>query len=549
MADGPHDEPDAGGGLDRGVLAVAGVVVLGAIMSILDVTIVNVAIKELAKEFNSPLATIQWVATGYTLALATVIPVTGWACARFGTKRLYMVSLVLFVLGSTLAGLAWSAESLIVFRVLQGLGGGMIMPAGMTIMTQAAGPQRVGRVMSIIGVPMLLGPITGPILGGWLVDDVSWRWIFFVNLPVGVVALVLAARILKPDQPQPAERLDFLGLALLSPGLASLIYGVAKGAEERDFLLTEPLVFTAAGALLVVGFVFRALYARNPLIDLRLLKRRSVAAASGTMVLFAIAFMGAMLLLPLYFQTVRAEGAMSAGLLLAPQGFGAMITMPIGGRLTDRIGPGRVVLVGMTVVTLSVVGVRGHLGADTSYWALGAVLFVMGLGMGMTMMPTMAAAIQTLVHDEVAAGQHDAEHHPAGGGVHRHRDDVGAARPPADLRGSAAAGGEIGSTEEVPPEIMARIAGPMADAFQHTYWYAVGLIALAFLPALLLPRKRPEPVASPVDTPITVRLNAPERRRKPRPGSRDPGRGFRRSGPSQAFGECPAQYSSLSRRL
>ncbi len=504
MADGPHDEPDAGGGLDRGVLAVAGVVVLGAIMSILDVTIVNVAIKELAKEFNSPLATIQWVATGYTLALATVIPVTGWACARFGTKRLYMVSLVLFVLGSTLAGLAWSAESLIVFRVLQGLGGGMIRPAGMTIMTQAAGPQRVGRVMSIIGVPMLLGPITGPILGGWLVDDVSWRWIFFVNLPVGVVALVLAARILKPDQPQPAERLDFLGLALLSPGLASLIYGVAKGAEERDFLLTEPLVFTAAGALLVVGFVFRALYARNPRIDLRLLKRRSVAAASGTMVLFAIAFMGAMLLLPLYFQTVRAEGAMSAGLLLAPQGFGAMITMPIGGRLTDRIGPGRVVLVGMTVVTLSVAAFAAILGADTSYWALGAVLFVMGLGMGMTMMPTMAAAIQTLVHDEVPRASTMLNI------IQQVAASIGTAMMSVLLarqltsRLGGGSGGEIGSTEEVPPEIMARIAGPMADAFQHTYWYAVGLIALAFLPALLLPRKRPEPVASPVDTPITV---------------------------------------------
>src|SRR5690606_37318758 len=205
MADGPHDEPDAGGGLDRGVLAVARVVVLGAIMSILDVTIVNVAIKELAKEFNSPLATIQWVATGYTLALATVIPVTGWACARFGTKRLYMVSLTLFVLGSALAGLAWSAESLIAFRVLQGLGGGMIMPAGMTILTQKAGPQRVGKVMSVVGIPMLLGPISGPILGGWLVDLDAWRWIFFINVPIGAIALLLSWRVLERDVPKPAE--------------------------------------------------------------------------------------------------------------------------------------------------------------------------------------------------------------------------------------------------------------------------------------------------------------------------------------------------------
>src|SRR3954468_15735810 len=170
------------GKLDRGLLLVASVVVLGAVMSILDTTVANVAINTLARDFHTSLTTIQWVATGYTLALATVIPLTGWAADRFGTKRLYMVSIALFITGSAMAGLAWSAGSLIGFRVLQGLGGGMLMPAGMTILTRAAGPQRVGRVMAIMGVPMLLGPILGPILGGWLVDDVSWRWIFFINL-------------------------------------------------------------------------------------------------------------------------------------------------------------------------------------------------------------------------------------------------------------------------------------------------------------------------------------------------------------------------------
>src|SRR4051794_33533784 len=176
-------------GLDRALLSVAIVVVLGAIMSILDTTVVNVAISHLTTDFDTSLETIQWIVTGYTLALATVIPLTGWAADRFGTKRLYILSLGLFLAGSALSGPAWSAESLIVFRVLRGLGGGMLMPGGMTILTRAAGPQRVGRVMSIIGVPMLLGPIIGPILGGWLVDDVSWRWIFFINIPIGVAAL------------------------------------------------------------------------------------------------------------------------------------------------------------------------------------------------------------------------------------------------------------------------------------------------------------------------------------------------------------------------
>src|SRR3954462_9801904 len=225
--------------LDRALLSVAIVVVLGAIMSILDTTVVNVAISHLSTTFDTSLTTIQWIVTGYTLALATVIPITGWAADRFGTKRLYMLSLALFLCGSILSGRAWSAGSLIGFRVLQGLGGGMLMPAGMTILTRAAGPQRVGRVMAIIGVPMLLGPILGPILGGWLVDNASWRWIFFINLPIGIVAFVAALRILERDEPQPGERFDTLGLALLSPGLALLIYGLAKSVSAGGFGATK----------------------------------------------------------------------------------------------------------------------------------------------------------------------------------------------------------------------------------------------------------------------------------------------------------------------
>src|ERR1700691_3905904 len=183
-------QPSTPEGLDRETLVVAGVVLLGAIMSILDTTVVNVAIDHLAVVFHSSLTTIQWVITGYTLSLAAVIPVTGWAADRFGTKRIYMWSLVLFTVGSMLSGVSWSAGSLIFFRVLQGVGGGMIMPAVMTILTRKAGPHRMGRVMGVLGVPMLLAPILGPVLGGWLVEDVSWRWIFFINLPVGIAAFV-----------------------------------------------------------------------------------------------------------------------------------------------------------------------------------------------------------------------------------------------------------------------------------------------------------------------------------------------------------------------
>src|ERR1043165_3556118 len=203
----PNGSSTASEGLDRKLLAISTVVVLGAIMSILDTTVVNVAINTLARDFNTERATIQWIVTGYTLALATVIPITGWAADRFGTKRLYMLSIALFLTGSALSGFAWSAGSLIAFRVLQGLGGGMLMPAGMTILTRAAGPQRVGRVMAIMGVPMLLGPILGPSLRGLLGGHVAWRWIFFINLPIGLIALAMSRRILPKDRPEPSERL------------------------------------------------------------------------------------------------------------------------------------------------------------------------------------------------------------------------------------------------------------------------------------------------------------------------------------------------------
>src|SRR3954451_9796434 len=188
----PADE-----GLSREVYLAAAVVIVGVIMSILDTTIVNVALEVLSRELDAPLNTIQWVSTGYLLAVAIVIPLTGWASERWGAKRVWMTSVGLFGLGSALCGLAWSAESLIVFRILQGFGGGMIMPVGMSVLTQTAGPTRVGRVMSVVGVPMLLGPVLGPVLGGLIVTNASWRWIFYVNVPIALLALGLAAKLLK----------------------------------------------------------------------------------------------------------------------------------------------------------------------------------------------------------------------------------------------------------------------------------------------------------------------------------------------------------------
>src|SRR6266566_4138958 len=224
-----------GEGLSREILVLAGVVILGTIMTVLDLTVVNVAIPTLARDLGAPIPAIQWVMTGYMLAFATVIPLTGWAAERFGARRAWLAAIAVFLAGSVLAGAAWSIGSLIVFRVLQGLGAGMILPIGQTILAQAAGPQRMGRVMSVIGVPMLLAPVFGPLIGGAVIDAVTWRWIFFINLPVGVAAVVAALRLLPDARPRVGQRLDVRGLLLLSPGIAVFLYGVSEAGEHGGF--------------------------------------------------------------------------------------------------------------------------------------------------------------------------------------------------------------------------------------------------------------------------------------------------------------------------
>jgi EmrB/QacA subfamily drug resistance transporter len=477
--------------LDRETLIVAGVVMLGAVMSILDTTVVNVAIDRLAVDFKSSLTTIQWVVTGYTLALAAVIPLTGWAADRFGTKRLYLTSLVLFTIGSVLSGLAWSAGSLIVFRVLQGVGGGMIMPAVMTITTRKAGPNRMGRVMGVLGVPMLIAPLIGPILGGWLVDDVSWRWIFFINVPIGILAFVLAQIVLEPDEPQPTHRLDWLGMLQLSPGLALLIFGLAE-SSTYGFGALRSWGPVAAGAVLIVAFLWHSWRTENPLIDIRTFVQTPAGAAAGTFTLFAIAFFGALLLIPLYYQSVRGASALDAGLLLVPQGLGAMVTMPIAGRLTDRFGPTWLPAAG---IPLLVIGISpfAFVTAHTSYVLLCSFGFVLGLGMGLSMMPTMTAAMQAVPASAIARTS------TAMNIIRQAGASIGTAvltvilssaitSHVSSVRGVRLPHGQTGfaSLQHLSGSAHAAVSGPLADAFSSTFVWAIALLALAFVPALAM---------------------------------------------------------------
>jgi EmrB/QacA subfamily drug resistance transporter len=491
-----HDKLDkaAHDRLDKEVLLVAGVVVLAAIMSILDVTVVSVALPTFQKVFDASYAQVAWTMTAYTLALATVIPMTGWAADRFGTKRLFLLAVALFVAGSVLCSMANGIGMLVFFRVLQGLGGGMLMPLGMTIMTRAAGPARIGRVMAVLGVPMLLGPIAGPILGGWLIEVASWHWIFLINLPIGIAALVFAWVVLPADSPEPSESFDFLGMLLLSPGLALFLYGVASTPETGTLLAAKVLVPVAVGLVLMVTFVRHALRAKHPLIDLHLFRERQLTVAVVTMSLFAIAFFGASLLFPSYFLQVRGETTLAAGLLLAPQGLGAMVTMPIAGLLADRIGPGKIVLTGIVVLAVGM-AVFTQVSAHTSYALLLSALFVMGLGMGATMMPIMTAALQTLTDQNLARGS------TLMNIVQQVAGSIGTAvisviltnayqaREAANTLVHASQNPAIFAT--LTPAAIAKGLSQMADSFGVAFLVATVLIVLCLVPAAMLPRRKP----------------------------------------------------------
>jgi EmrB/QacA subfamily drug resistance transporter len=454
--------------LEREVLVLGAVVVLGTVTAILDATIVNVAIPTLRHAFNAPVASIQWVMTGYLLAFASVIPLTGWASGRFGAKRVWLAALVLFMAGSVLSGVATSLPELIAFRVVQGIGGGLLMPVGQTVLAQAAGPQRMGRVMSVVGVPMLLAPVFGPVIGGAIVDQVSWRWIFFVNLPVGVLALALAWRLMPATRPHD-EKLDVGGLLLLSPGLAIFVYGMSEAGAAGGFGGTRTLLGIATGVALVASFTWHARRrGRAALIDVSLFSRRGFAAAAATNLLVGIALFGALILLPLYFQTVRGESPLATGLLLMPQGLGAALAMPFAGRLTDTVGA-RVVIPAGVLLALAGTSAYTQIGPRTSYVLLSIALFVIGLGLGSTIVPSMAVAYQTVSREAVPAAT------SAINVIQRVAGSLGTALLAVVLQRNLRAHG-------VQP----------AHAFGTTFWVAFALVATALVPALLLPRLQHE---------------------------------------------------------
>jgi EmrB/QacA subfamily drug resistance transporter len=456
----------AGDRIEPYVWKIAGVVILGMIMSILDTTIVNVALRTLGHDLHSSISQIQWVVTGYLLSLAAVIPVTGWAARRFGARRVYLTSLVLFTIGSGLCAVASTTTTLVLFRVLQGVGGGMIMPVGQLIMAQVAGPQRMGRVMGIVSMPAMLAPILGPVVGGAILQNLHWSWIFLVNLPVGAIAFAAAWRVIPHTESGSAGRLDVVGLALLSGASSSLVYGLSQLGTNSS--LTAPIVVwpIIAGLALTGIFCWHALRVERPLLDVRLYANRVFGAASLTTFGLGAALFGAMILVPLYYQEVRHESVIVTGLLTGPQGLGMLLVMPLSGRLTQRFGGGKVAIVGVLILALSTIPL-GFVGPHTSIASISVVLVVRGLGIGLSFMPAMTAAFASLRSDQLSD-----------------------ATP--QLNVLQRIGGAIGTA--VLAVVLQRATGhsasptKLAHAFDTAYWWSLGIAALSIIPCLVLLR-------------------------------------------------------------
>ena len=384
---------------DSELRKLALVVVAGTIMTILDSTIVNVALTPLGRDFRASLPIIQWVLTSYGLAMAMVIPVTGWAVERFGAKTTWIASLLTFIIGSAACGAAWNVASLIVFRVLQGIGGGMVIPVGQMMMARKAGPDRMARVLGVVAIPSMIGPLLGPVVGGLIIENLSWRWMFYINVPLCAVALLLAVKLLPKDAGHsPAHKLDALGLMLLSPGVACLVYGLSRAGADN----TQLEIWTAVGAACVVAFSLRARRTDAPLISVRAFTRRSFTVCTIAMFVYLGALYGFMVVLPVYFQVVRGASPLSAGLLLAPLILGAGPTMVVSGRLAHRISARWTIITGMFLVAAGAVAFT-RLGAGTGLPLVAGVLFVTSLGHGAILPTGMGAAYQDIPKSEIPA--------------------------------------------------------------------------------------------------------------------------------------------------
>ncbi|SFM60854.1 drug resistance transporter, EmrB/QacA subfamily [Pseudonocardia ammonioxydans] len=456
--------PEAPDRIDAPLVRAAFVLVLGTFMATLDATIVAVGVSTLATEFDATPVEIQWVSTAYLLAVVTAVPTSGWLVDRFGGRRTWIVAVLAFVVASALCALAWSLASLVAFRVLQGLAGGLLPPTGQAVLARLAGPSRIGRVISIVAVVPLLSPVLGPLAGGAVLGVASWPWLFYVNLPIGIAAAVLALLLVPADTAAArGAAFDVRGALLLSPGLAVLVLGLTEVERTGGALPGVPI--SLAGVAMLVLFVVHGLRTRGtPLIDPRLFARSPFGPAALALVILGLSVFGATFLLPLYLQTGRGLDAWETGLLLAPQGVGALAGSLLVNRLVDRISPRNLVLTGIGLVALGTV-VFTQLAHDPPDTLVAVSLLVRGAGGALIGAPVMALVYRTMAKEMIP-------------------------RAASALNLLNTLGGSVG-TALVAVILQSRLSvlgqDASAAAFGQTFWWVLGFCLLALAGATRLP--------------------------------------------------------------
>ncbi|HEY8767521.1 MAG TPA: MDR family MFS transporter [Dehalococcoidia bacterium] len=376
---------------------IVGIVfVFGLFMDLLDMTIVNVAIPKLAEIHSATTTQVQWVVTGYLLSLAVFIPVSGWLGDRFGTKRIFMTALFFFTAASLGCGLSWSLESLIAFRVLQGIGGGMLTPVGTAMLYRAFPPHERAKASAILMIPMVVAPASGPVLGGYLVQYVDWRMIFLINIPVGVLGFAFAGLFLKEERQQSPGRLDVPGLLLAAGGLATLMYALAE-AGTNGLSDAKVLVFGAVGLVLLTVFTIVEIRTEEPMIQMRLFKNKLFATANAVQMVGFAGLMGGLFLLPLMLQSpaTKGLGAFDSGLTTFPQAIGVVVMVQLAGRAYSRVGPRRMMMLGLAGVTVTTVAFV-FINVGTSLWWIRGIMFTRGCFFSFMLVSLQTATFATI---------------------------------------------------------------------------------------------------------------------------------------------------------
>jgi len=377
------------------IVAIA--VMFGTFMEVLDTTVVNVSLPHIAATMSATIDEATWVLTSYLVANAIILPMTGWLASTFGRKRLLMISVTGFTISSFLCGIAPNLGSLIAFRILQGATGGALQPLSQAILLESFQPHERGKAMGFWGLGIVVAPILGPVVGGWLTETYSWRWVFYINLPVGIASIVMTQLfIFDPSYlRRQVEKVDYWGIGMLVVGIGSLQYVLDKGQEADWFASKSILTLSILSGVTLVALLIHEWTTDHPIIDLRVFKERSYATGVFLMTMLGFVLYGSMVLLPVMLQTVLGYPAIAAGIAMAPRGMGSLVMMPIVGMLTSKVDVRKLLAIGFTVAGVTLIWL-GQLNLQAGYWDIFWPQLLQGTGMALTFVPLTTVSMQAI---------------------------------------------------------------------------------------------------------------------------------------------------------